>query len=162
MKEGSTVSRRGQIAKRDVLPDPLYNSKLVTKLVNNVMLDGKKGVAQKIVYDAFAEVEAKTNENPLEVFQEALENVMPVLEVKARRVGGSNYQVPMEVRPERRQTLGLRWLVAYARTRGERTMSARLAAEIMDAKNSAGGAFKRKEEMHRMADANKAFAHFRY
>ena len=162
MKEGSTVSRRGQIAKRDVLPDPLYNSKLVTKLANNVMLDGKKGVAQKIVYDAFAEVEAKTNENPLEVFQEALENVMPVLEVKARRVGGSNYQVPMEVRPERRQTLGLRWLVAYARTRGERTMSARLAAEIMDAKNSAGGAFKRKEEMHRMADANKAFAHFRY
>ena len=162
MKEGSTVSRRGQIAKRDVLPDPLYNSKLVTKLVNNVMLDGKKGVAQKIVYDAFAEVEAKTNENPLEVFQEALENVMPVLEVKARRVGGSNYQVPMEVRPERRQTLGLRWLVSYARTRGERTMSARLAAEIMDAKNSAGGAFKRKEEMHRMADANKAFAHFRY
>ena len=162
MKEGSTVSRRGQIAKRDVLPDPLYNSKLVTKLVNNVMLDGKKGVAQKIVYDAFAEVEAKTNENPLEVFQEALENVMPVLEVKARRVGGSNYQVPMEVRPERRQTLGLRWLVAYARTRGERTMSARLAAEIVDAKNSAGGAFKRKEEMHRMADANKAFAHFRY
>ena len=162
MKEGSTVSRRGQIAKRDVLPDPLYNSKLVTKLVNNVMMDGKKGVAQKIVYDAFAEVEAKTNENPLEVFQEALENIMPVLEVKARRVGGSNYQVPMEVRPERRQTLGLRWLVSYARTRGERTMSARLAAEIMDAKNSAGGAFKRKEEMHRMADANKAFAHFRY
>ena len=162
MKEGSTVSRRGQIAKRDVLPDPLYNSKLVTKLVNNVMLDGKKGVAQKIVYDAFAEVEAKTNSNPLEVFQEALENVMPVLEVKARRVGGSNYQVPMEVRPERRQTLGLRWLVSYARTRGERTMSQRLAAEIMDAKNSAGGAFKRKEEMHRMADANKAFAHFRY
>ncbi|MBQ3861061.1 MAG: 30S ribosomal protein S7 [Clostridia bacterium] len=156
------MSRRGQIAKRDVLPDPLYNSKLVTKLVNNVMLDGKKGVAQKIVYDAFAEVEAKTNENPLEVFQEALENIMPVLEVKARRVGGSNYQVPMEVRPERRQTLGLRWLVSYARTRGERTMSARLAAEIMDAKNSAGGAFKRKEEMHRMADANKAFAHFRY
>ena len=156
------MSRRGQIAKRDVLPDPLYNSKLVTKLVNNVMLDGKKGVAQKIVYDAFAEVEAKTKESPLEVFQEALENVMPVLEVKARRVGGSNYQVPMEVRPERRQTLGLRWLVSYARTRGERTMSARLAAEIMDAKNSAGGAFKRKEEMHRMADANKAFAHFRY
>ena len=162
MKEGSTVSRRGQIAKRDVLPDPLYNSKLVTKLVNNVMLDGKKGVAQKIVYDAFAEVEAKTNSNPLEVFQEALENIMPVLEVKARRVGGSNYQDPMEVRPERRQTLGLRWLVAYSRTRGERTMSQRLAAEIIDAKHSAGGAFKRKEEMHRMADANKAFAHFRY
>ena len=156
------MSRRGQISKRDVLPDPLYNSKLVTKLINNVMYDGKKGVAQKIVYDAFAEVEAKVGQNPLEVFQEALENVMPVLEVKARRVGGSNYQVPMEVRPERRQTLGLRWMVAFARTRGERTMSARLAAEIIDAKNSAGGAFKKKEETHRMADANKAFAHFRY
>ena len=156
------MSRRGRIAKRDVLPDPLYNSKLVTKLINNVMYDGKKGVAQKIVYDAFAEVEAKVGQNPLEVFQEALENVMPVLEVKARRVGGSNYQVPMEVRPERRQTLGLRWMVAYARTRSERTMSERLAGEIMDAKNSAGGAFKKKEETHRMADANKAFAHFRY
>ena len=156
------MSRRGRIAKRDVLPDPLYNSKLVTKLINNIMYDGKKGVAQKIVYDAFAEVEAKSGQNPLEVFQEALENVMPVLEVKARRVGGSNYQVPMEVRPERRQTLGLRWMVAYARTRGERTMSARLAAEILDAKNSLGGAFKKKEETHRMADANKAFAHFRY
>ncbi|MBE6709867.1 MAG: 30S ribosomal protein S7 [Ruminococcaceae bacterium] len=156
------MSRRGQISKRDVLPDPLYNSKLVTKLVNNVMLDGKKGVAQKIVYDAFAEVEAKVGQNALEVFNEALENIMPVLEVKARRVGGSNYQVPMEVRPERRQTLGLRWIVAYARTRGERTMAERLAAEIMDAKNNAGGAFKRKEEMHRMAEANKAFAHFKY
>ena len=156
------MSRRGQISKRDVLPDPLYNSKLVTKLVNNVMLDSKKGVAQKIVYDAFAEVEAKVGQNALEVFTEALENIMPVLEVKARRVGGSNYQVPMEVRPERRQTLGLRWIVAYARTRGERTMAERLAAEIMDAKNNAGGAFKRKEEMHRMAEANKAFAHFKY
>ena len=156
------MSRRGQISKRDVLPDPLYNSKLVTKLINNVMYDGKKGVAQKIVYDAFAEVEAKLGQNPLEAFQEALENVMPVLEVKARRVGGSNYQVPMEVRPERRQTLGLRWMVSFARTRGERTMAERLAAEIMDAKNSAGGAFKKKEETHRMADANKAFAHFRY
>ncbi len=156
------MSRRGQISKRDVLPDPLYNSKLVTKLINNVMYDGKKGVAQKIVYDAFAEIEAKAGANPLEVFQEALENVMPELEVKARRVGGSNYQVPMEVRPERRQTLGLRWLVAYARTRSERTMSARLAAEIMDAKNSAGGAFKKKEETHRMADANRAFAHFKF
>jgi small subunit ribosomal protein S7 len=156
------VSRRGQISKRDVLPDPLYNSKLVTKLVNNVMLDGKKGVAQKIVYDAFAEVEAKVGQNALEVFAEALENIMPVLEVKARRVGGSNYQVPMEVRPERRQTPGLRWIVVYARTRGERTMAERLAAEIMDAKNNAGGAFKRKEEMHRMAEANKAFAHFKY
>ena len=156
------MPRRGKIAKRDVLPDPLYNSKLVTKLINNVMEDGKKGVAQKIVYDAFAEVEAKVGQNALEVFTEALENIMPVLEVKARRVGGSNYQVPMEVRPERRQTLGLRWIVAYARTRGERTMAERLAAEIMDAKNNAGGAFKRKEEMHRMAEANKAFAHFKY
>ncbi|MBE6617724.1 MAG: 30S ribosomal protein S7 [Ruminococcaceae bacterium] len=162
MKEGSTVSRRGQISKRDVLPDPLYNSKLVTKLINNVMYDGKKGVAQKIVYDAFAIVESKLSMSALDAFQEALENIMPVLEVKARRVGGSNYQVPMEVRPERRQTLGLRWLVAYARSRGENTMSERLAAEIMDAKNSMGGAFKKKEETHRMAEANKAFAHFRY
>lgn len=156
------MSRRGRIAKRDVLPDPLYNSKLVTKLINNVMYDGKKGVAQKIVYDAFALVEAKAGQNPLEVFEEALENVMPVLEVKARRVGGSNYQVPMEVRPERRQTLGLRWMVSYARSRNEHTMSERLAGEILDAKNSAGGAYKKKEETHRMADANKAFAHFRY
>jgi len=156
------VSRRGQISKRDVLPDPLYNSKLVTKLINNVMYDGKKGVAQKIVYDAFAQVEAKVGKNPLEAFTEALENVMPVLEVKARRVGGSNYQVPMEVRPERRQTLGLRWIVTYSRTRGEKTMADRLAAEIIDAINSTGGAFKKKEEMHRMAEANKAFAHFRY
>ena len=156
------MPRKGPVPKREVLPDPIYGNIVVTKLINNVMLDGKKGVAQKIVYDAFAEVEAKTNENPLEVFQEALENVMPVLEVKARRVGGSNYQVPMEVRPERRQTLGLHWLVAYSRTRGERTMSQRLAAEIIDAKNSAGGAFKRKEEMHRMAEANRAFAHYRW
>lgn len=162
MKEGRTVSRRGQISKRDVLPDPLYNSKLVTKLINNVMYDGKKGVAQKIVYDAFAQVESKTGKNPLEAFTEALENVMPVLEVKARRVGGSNYQVPMEVRPERRQTLGLRWLVTYSRTRGEKTMADRLAAEIIDALGSTGGAFKKKEEMHRMAEANKAFAHFKY
>lgn len=156
------MSRRGQISKRDVLPDPLYNSKLVTKLINNVMYDGKKGVAQKIVYDAFAQVESKTGKNPLEAFTEALENVMPVLEVKARRVGGSNYQVPMEVRPERRQTLGLRWLVTYSRTRGEKTMADRLAAEIIDALGSTGGAFKKKEEMHRMAEANKAFAHFKY
>lgn len=156
------MSRRGQISKRDVLPDPLYNSKLVTKLINNIMLDGKKGVAQKIVYDAFTIVESKVGQNPLEAFNEALENVMPVLEVKARRIGGSNYQVPMEVRPERRQTLGLRWMVSFARSRGERTMAERLAAEIIDAKNSAGGAFKKKEETHRMAEANKAFAHFRY
>lgn len=156
------MPRRGQISKRDVLPDPLYNSKLVTKLVNNIMLDGKKGVAQKIVYDAFKEVEEKSGQNALEVFQAALENVMPTLEVKARRVGGANYQVPMEVRAERRQTLGLRWLVNFSRARSERTMSEKLAAEILDAKNSAGGAFKKKEETHRMAEANKAFAHYRY
>ena len=156
------MPRRGRISKRDVLPDPLYGSKLVTKLINNVMYDGKKGVAQKIVYDAFKIVEEKAGQNPLEMFQEALENIMPKLEVKARRVGGSTYQVPMEVRAERRQTLGLRWLVGYSRNRGERTMAERLAAEIMDAKNSTGGAFKKKEETHRMAEANKAFAHYRY
>ena len=156
------MPRRGRVSKRDVLPDPLYNSKLVTKLINNVMYDGKKGVAQKIVYDAFTTVEQKVGQNPLEVFQEALENIMPLLEVKARRVGGSTYQVPMEVRAERRQTLGLRWLVGYAIQRGERGMAAKLAAEIVDAKNSMGGAFKKKEETHRMAEANKAFAHYRY
>ena len=156
------MPRRGQISKRDVLPDPLYNSKLVTKLINNIMQDGKKGVDKKIVYDAFKTIEEKTGDNALEVFQAALENVMPVLEVKARRVGGSTYQVPMEVRAERRQTLGLRWLVSYSRTRSERTMAEKLAAEILDAKNSAGGAFKKKEETHRMAEANKAFAHYRY
>ena len=156
------MPRRGKISKRDVLPDPLYNSKLVTKLVNNIMLDGKKGVAQKIVYDAFAIVEAKVGMNALEAFEAALENIMPVLEVKARRVGGSTYQVPMEVRAERRQTLGLRWLVMFSRKRGEKTMAERLAGEIVDAKNSAGGAFKKKEETHRMAEANKAFAHYRY
>jgi len=156
------VPRRGQISKRDVLPDPMYHSKLVTKLINNIMQDGKKGVAQKIVYDAFAMVEAKLGQDPLEVFNAALENVMPVLEVKARRVGGSNYQVPMEVRAERRQTLGLRWITLFSRTRGERTMAERLAAEIMDAKAGMGGAFKKKEETHRMAEANKAFAHYRF
>ncbi len=156
------MPRRGQISKRDVLPDPLYRSKLVTKLINNIMLDGKKGVAQKIVYDAFAMVEAKLGQDPLEVFNAALENVMPVLEVKARRVGGSNYQVPMEVRAERRQTLGLRWITTFSRNRGERTMAERLAAEIMDAKAGMGGAFKKKEETHRMAEANKAFAHYRF
>ena len=156
------MPRRGRISKRDVLPDPIYKSKLVTKLVNNVMLDGKKGVAQIIVYDAFEIVEAKSGKNALEVFVEALENVMPVLEVKARRVGGSTYQVPLEVRADRRQTLGLRWMVGYARKRGERTMAERLAAEILDAINNAGGAFKKKEETHRMAEANTAFAHYRY
>ncbi len=156
------MPRRGQVAKRDVLPDPLYNSKLVTKLINNIMYDGKKGVAQKLVYDAFAMVEQKSGKNALEAFQQALENVMPVLEIKARRLGGATYQVPMEVRPERRQTLGLRWLIAFARKRGENTMAESLAGEIIDAKNSAGGAFKKKEETHRMAEANKAFAHYRY
>ena len=156
------MPRRGRISKRDVLPDPMYGSKLVTKLINNIMYDGKKGVAQTIVYDAFAIVEAKVGQNALEVFQEALENLKPQLEVKARRVGGSTYQVPMEVRPERQQTLALRWLVNYTRNRSERTMAEKLAAEIMDAKNSMGGAFKKKEETHRMAEANKAFAHYRY
>ena len=156
------MPRRGRISKRDVLPDPLYNSKLVTKLINNVMYDGKKGVAQKIVYDDFAIVEQKVGQNPLEVFQAALENIMPLLEVKARRVGGSTYQVPMEVRADRRQTLGLRWLIGNARNRSERGMAQKLAGEIIDAKNSMGGAFKKKEETHRMAEANKAFAHYRY
>ena len=156
------MPRRGQISKRDVLPDPLYNSKLVTKLINNVMLDGKKGVAQKIVYDAFATVEEKSGKSALEAFQNALENIMPVLEVKARRIGGSTYQVPMEVRAERRQTLGLRWLVLYSRKRGEKTMSDRLAAEILDAIANTGAAVKKKEETHKMAEANRAFAHFRY
>ena len=156
------MPRRGQISKRDVLPDPIYGSKLVTKLVNNIMLDGKKGVAQKIVYDAFAIVEAQAGQNPLEVFTQALENVMPMLEVKARRVGGSNYQVPMEVRAERRKTLGLRWITMFSRKRGERTMAERLAAEILEAKAGMGGAFKKKEETHRMAEANKAFAHYRF
>ncbi len=156
------MPRRGQISKRDVLPDPLYHSKLVSKLVNNIMLDGKKGVAQKIVYDAFAQIEQKSGENALDVFTAALENVMPVLEVKARRVGGSNYQVPMEVRAERRQTLGLRWIITYARARSEKNMSERLANEIMDAKAGQGGAFKKKEDTHKMAEANKAFAHYRF
>ncbi len=156
------MPRRVHGFKREVLPDPIYNSILVTKLVNNVMLDGKKGVAQKIVYDAFALVENKSGVNALEQFQKALNNVMPELEVKAVRRGGSNYQVPMEVRPERRQTLGLRWLVNFARQRSERTMSERLANEILDAINSTGGAVKRKDDMHRMAEANKAFAHYRW
>ena len=156
------MPRRGSISKRDVLPDPLYNSKLVTKLVNNVMYDGKKGVAQTIVYDACKMIEEKLGQNALEVFQAALDNIKPELEVKARRVGGSTYQVPMEVRPERQQTLALRWLINYSRNRSERTMAERLAGEIMDAKNSMGGAFKKKEETHRMAEANTAFAHYRY
>ena len=156
------MPRRGQISKRDVLPDPLYNSKLVTKLINNIMYDGKKGVAQKIVYDAFSIVEEKLGKNPLDAFVEALNNIMPSLEVKAKRVGGSTHQVPLEVRPERRQTLGLRWITAYSRQRNERTMAERLAGEIMDALNNMGGAVKKKDETHRMAEANKAFAHYRY
>ena len=156
------MPRRGFTAKRDVLPDPLYNSKLVTKLINNIMLDGKKGVAQKIVYDAFDIVKEKTGKNPAEAFEEAMEAVMPVLEIKSRRVGGANYQVPMEVRPERRQTLGLRWITAYSRARGEKTMKERLAGEILDALNGAGGAVKKREDVHKMAEANKAFAHFRW
>ena len=162
VKEGSEVPRRGSIAKRDVLVDPLYNSKLVTRLINNIMYDGKRGVAQKIVYGAFDIVKEKTGREPLEVFEEAMENIMPSLEVKARRVGGATYQVPIEVRPERRETLGLRWVTLYARNRSERTMKERLAGEIMDAINEQGGAFKKREDTHKMAEANKAFAHYRW
>ena len=156
------MPRKGHVAKREVLADPIYNSKLVTKLINSIMLDGKKGVAEKIVYGAFDKVAEKTGKNGLEAFEEALANVMPVLEVKARRVGGATYQVPMEIRPERRQTLGLRWITLYSRKRGEKTMVDRLAGEIMDALNNAGGACKRKDEMHKMAEANKAFSHFKW
>lgn len=156
------MPRKGHVSKREVLPDPLYNSKIVTKLINNVMLDGKKGVAQKIVYGAFERIAEKTGKDALEAFEEALNNIMPVLEVKARRVGGATYQVPVEVRPDRRQTLGLRWLVLYARQRGEKTMTDRLAAEILDAINNTGGAVKKKEDTHKMAEANKAFAHYRW
>ena len=156
------MPRRGYIAKRDVLPDPIYNSKIVTKLINNIMLDGKKTVAQKIVYDAFNIVKEKENKDALEIFETALNNIMPVLEVKARRVGGATYQVPIEIRPERRQTLGLRWLVNYARNRHEKTMAEKLAGELIDAVNMTGGAVKKKEETHRMAEANKAFAHYKW
>ncbi len=156
------MPRRGFIAKRDVLPDPLYGDKVVTRLINNIMLDGKKGVAQKIVYDAFDIIREQTGKEPVEVFMQAMENIMPVLEVKARRVGGATYQVPMEVRPERRQTLGLRWLTTYSRARSERTMRERLANEILDATNNMGGAVKKREDTHKMAEANKAFAHYRW
>ena len=156
------MPRRGFVPERYVLPDPLYNSKLVTKLINNIMLDGKKGVAQKIVYDAFEIVKEKTQKDPAEVFEQAMEAVMPALEIKARRVGGATYQVPMEVRPERRQTLGLRWITTYSRARNERTMKERLAGEILDAINGTGGAVKKREDTHKMAEANKAFAHFRW
>ena len=156
------MPRRGFIAKREVLADPMYNSILVTRLINNIMLDGKKGVAQKIVYDAFDIVKEKLGKDPVEAFEEAMNNIMPVLEVKARRVGGATYQVPMEVRPERRQTLGLRWLTLYSRQRNERTMCERLAGEIMDAINNTGSAVKKREDTHKMAEANKAFAHYRW
>ena len=156
------MPRRGFIPKREVLADPIYNSVTVTKLINQVMLYGKRGVAQKAVYEAFDIIKEKTGVEPLDAFEQAMNNVMPVLEVKARRVGGSTYQVPIEIRPERRQTLGLRWLVSYARARGERTMRERLAGEIMDAMNSQGNAFKKKEDTHKMAEANKAFAHYRW
>ena len=162
IKEGSNVPRKGHTQKRDVLADPIYNSKIVTKLINNIMLDGKKGVAQKVVYGAFDIVKEKTGKDPIEVFTTAMENIMPSLEVKARRVGGATYQVPMEVRPERRQTLGLRWLTTYARKRSERTMKERLAGELMDAANNLGSAVKKREETHKMAESNKAFAHFRW
>ena len=156
------MPRRGKIAKREVLADPIYNSKLVTRLVNSIMLDGKKGVAQKVVYGAFDIIKEKTEKDPMEVYTQALENIMPSLEVKARRVGGATYQVPIEVRPERRQTLGLRWLTTYARARGEKTMKERLAGEIMDAANSLGNAVKKREDTHKMAESNKAFAHYRW
>ena len=156
------MPRKGYIAKREILPDPMYNNIVVTKLINNIMLDGKKGVAQSIVYGAFEIVAEKTGKEALEVFTQAMENIMPVLEVKARRVGGATYQVPIEVRPERRQTLGLRWLTKYSRERNERTMKERLAGEILDAVNNMGGAVKKKDDTHKMAEANKAFSHYRW
>lgn len=162
VKEGRKVPRKGHIAKRDVLPDPMYNSKVVTKLINNIMLDGKKGVAQRVTYDAFAIIAEKTGKDPLEVFETAMNNVMPLLEVKARRIGGATYQVPMEVRAERRQTLGIRWLLDATHKRGEKYMRLKLAGELMDAANNTGAAVKKREDTHKMAEANKAFAHYRY
>ena len=156
------MPRRGNVPKREVLPDPVYGRVVVAKLINSIMLDGKKGVAQKIVYDAFETIKAKTGEEPMEVFEKAMNNIMPQVEVKARRIGGANYQVPIEVRPERRQTLGLRWLTKYTRLRGERTMSDRLANELMDAANGLGGSVKKKDDTHKMAEANRAFAHYRF
>mgnify|MGYP001255383384 CR=1 FL=1 len=156
------MPRKGPVPKRDVLPDPIYNSKLVTRLINRIMIDGKRGVAQKILYNAFNIIKDRTGNDPMEVFEQAIKNIMPVLEVKARRVGGSNYQVPVEVKPERRTSLGLRWLVNYARLRGEKTMEERLAAEIIDASNNTGAAVKKREDTHKMAEANKAFAHYRW
>ncbi|WP_349409121.1 30S ribosomal protein S7 [Pseudalkalibacillus sp. SCS-8] len=156
------MPRKGPVERRDVLPDPIYKSKLVTRLINKIMVDGKRGVAQKLLYNAFNIVQEKTNQDPMEVLDQALKNIMPVLEVRARRVGGANYQVPVEVRPERRTTLGLRWLVNYSRLRGEKTMEERLAYEIMDAANNTGASVKKREDMHKMAEANKAFAHYRW
>ena len=156
------MPRKGNVAKRDVLADPVYNSKLVTKLINHLMIDGKKAKASSILYDAFGIIQDKTGKEPVEVFEEAMNNIMPVLEVKARRIGGATYQVPIEVRPDRRQALGLRWLTAYSRKRGERTMEDRLANEILDASNNTGASVKKKEEVHKMAEANKAFAHYRF
>lgn len=156
------MPRKGPVTKRDVLPDPIYNSKLVTRLINRIMLDGKRGVAQTILYDAFNIIKDRTGKEPMEVFESALKNIMPVLEVKARRVGGANYQVPIEVKPERRTSLGLRWLVNYSRLRGEKTMEERLAAEIIDASNNTGASVKKREDTHKMAEANKAFAHYRW
>jgi len=156
------MPRKGPVPRRDVLPDPIYNSKLVTRLINRIMIDGKKGVAQRILYNAFEIIRERTGKDPMEVFEAALKNIMPVLEVKARRVGGANYQVPVEVKPERRSTLGLRWLVNYARLRGEKTMEERLAAEIIDASNNTGASVKKREDTHKMAEANKAFAHYRW
>ena len=156
------MPRKGSVPKRDVLPDPVYHNKTVTKFINKVMLSGKKGVAERVVYDAFEIIRAKTGKDPIEVFETALKNVMPVLEVRARRVGGANYQVPVEVRPDRRQTLGIRWMVNYARLRGEQTMDERLAGELTDAANNTGAAIKKKEDTHKMAEANKAFAHYRW
>ncbi|EHR35461.1 30S ribosomal protein S7 [Helcococcus kunzii ATCC 51366] len=161
-KEGRKVPRKNSVPKREVLPDPVYGDRVVTKLINNVMLDGKRGIAQKIVYGAFEKIAETTGEEALEVFQKAMNNIMPLLEVKARRIGGATYQVPMEVRPARRQTLALRWLVLYSRNRGEKTMTERLSKEILDASNNTGSSVKKKEEMHKMAEANRAFAHFRY
>ncbi|MBN6187460.1 30S ribosomal protein S7 [Aneurinibacillus sp. BA2021] len=156
------MPRKGPVPRRDVLPDPIYNSKLVTRLINRMMIDGKRGVSQRILYDAFNLVQQRTGRDAMEVFEEAMKNIMPVLEVRARRVGGANYQVPVEVRPERRTTLGLRWLVEYSRKRGEKTMEERLAGEILDAANSTGAAVKKREDTHKMAEANKAFAHYRW
>ncbi|NDI36986.1 30S ribosomal protein S7 [Chengkuizengella sediminis] len=156
------MPRKGPVTRRDVLPDPIYSSKLVTRLINRIMIDGKRGVAQSILYNSFDIIKNRTDSDPMEVFEQAIKNIMPVLEVKARRVGGSNYQVPIEVKPERRTALGLRWLVNYSRLRGEKTMEERLAAEIMDASNNTGAAVKKREDTHKMAEANKAFAHYRW